>query len=69
MRVLLAINNSSASPKAKALVSLVEQKLKMVVCNSYELLVRDQNQLVDHLYDFKDSSLRKDENRLVSTIS
>ena len=58
MRVLLVTQSNSESPKTAALIKILETKLKHLVRNSYEVVIRDINSLVDHIYDDKNSSLR-----------
>jgi hypothetical protein len=58
MRVLLVTQSNSESPKTAALIKILETKLKHLVRNSYEVVIRDINSLVDHIYDDKNPSLR-----------
>ena len=58
MRVLLVTQSKSESPKTAALIKILETKLKQLVRNSYEVVIRDINSLVDHIYDDKNPSLR-----------
>jgi hypothetical protein len=58
MRVLLVTQSNSESPKTAALIKILETKIKHLVRNSYEVVIRDINSLVDHIYDDKNPSLR-----------
>jgi hypothetical protein len=58
MRVLLVTQSNSESPKTAALIKILETKLKQLVRNSYEVVLRDINSLVDHIYEDKNPSLR-----------
>lgn len=58
MRVLLVTQSSSESLKTAALIKILEPKLKQLVRNSYEVVLRDINSLVDHIYEDKNPSLR-----------
>ena len=66
MRVLLVTQSTSESPKTAALIKILESKLKQLVRNSYEVVIRDINSLVDHIYDDKNPSLRVFANKQVS---
>jgi hypothetical protein len=58
MRVLLVTQSNSESLKTAALIKILETKLKQLVRNSYEVVLRDINSLVDHIYEDKNPSLR-----------
>ena len=70
MRVLLAhdLPTTTASQKRKlnAITSLVDEQLKRVLANSFEIVIRDQSMLDDHLFDPRDPLLDSEQNKLVS---
>ena len=48
------------------LVTLIEEQLRVVLRNNFEIVIRDQVLLTDHVYDPKDPTLSSKQNKLVS---
>ena len=64
MRILIVYFGDSSKP----LLRCVEPVLKSLLANSYEVVIRDQDTLTDHLYDQQSPFFNIPENKKVKQL-